>query len=142
MNGVAAIDLELWAERNVSRSGFPRLLCCLISGTCRGVQRLEIPGGEHMFLAGLDGLVVCEHGNAFVSSGASAWELSTEVNVKGKADSDYRKRTDRTGTVDKPNTAFLFATPRRWTGAAKWKTIFFFPGSMSSEALRIGCTKP
>lgn len=121
MNGVAAIELEQWAERNVSRSDFPRLLCYLICGTCRGVQRLEIPGGEHIFLSGLDGLVVCEKGNAFVPDGASAWELSTEVNVTTKANSDYQKRTEHRGTVDKPNTTFLFATPRRWATAGTWE---------------------
>jgi hypothetical protein len=73
-----------------------------------------------MFLSGVDGLVVCEGGNAFVPSGVSAWELSTEAKVKGKADRDYEKRTASEDTSDKANTAFVFATPRRWANGSTW----------------------
>jgi hypothetical protein len=91
---ITALDFEHWAQSYNAKFEFPRVIWRLISATCPDIQRLDIPGGEHSFLAGLDGVVQCESGNEFVPSGLSIWEFGTENKVTGKANRDYKKRTE------------------------------------------------
>jgi len=59
-------------------------------------------------------------GNAFVPTGLSVWELSTEDDVRSKAEEDYEKRKQRPPCLDRSQTTFVFATPRKWLGKTKW----------------------
>ena len=82
-----------------------------------------MPSGRSVWLPGWDGLLIVDGGNAWVPSGASAWEFSCEKDPKSKATRDYEKRTAAPKGADVPATAFMFVTPRSWTGdddGEKW----------------------
>lgn len=84
------------------------------------VVRIGFPAGEAVQLGGWDGIVAVEEGNALVPSGTSAWELSTNEEVKGKADGDYEKRSRDPLGIDPAQSTFVFVTLRRWGGKGNW----------------------
>jgi hypothetical protein len=118
---ITALDFEHWAQSYNAKFEFPRLIRRLISATCSDIQQLNIPGGEHGFLPGLDGVVQCGGGNDFVPSGFSVWEFGTENQVTGKANRDYKKRTESATAWNKKAANFCFATPCRWTQCETWE---------------------
>ena len=115
-------EIDRWSDLPDAHHRFPELIRRLVLATVSNPSRLDFPSGSSVRLPGWDGLVDVEEGNAWVPSGASAWELSCESNrtLTGKATSDYQKRTTDPLDVDIPNTTFVFATPRRWTGKRRW----------------------
>ena len=92
----------------------------LILATVPMPSLLDMPSGSSVRLPGWDGLLDVENGNARVPGGASAWEFSCEKNPQRKATTDYNKRRQNPQGVDKPETTFVFVTPRRWAGKGKW----------------------
>ena len=115
-------DMERWADLPDAHHRFPELIRRLVFATGCNPSRLDFPSGSSVRLPGWDGLVDVEEGNAWVPTGASAWELSCENNrsLTGKAKSDYEKRTEEPLGVDIATTTFVFATPRKWTGKRRW----------------------
>lgn len=119
---VDATELDLWAKRRDAQAMLPKLIRRLVHATVDRVIRAGFRAGEGVGLAGWDGIVVVEAGNAHVPDGTSAWEVGTSANAKGKADEDYEKRTKAPGDIDPSKTTFVFVTPRRWPGKAEWET--------------------
>ena len=116
-------EINRWADLPDAHHRFPELIRRLVLATVSNPFRIDFPSGSSVRVGGLGwGLVEVEEGNSWVPSGASAWELSCEVNrtLTGKATSDYQKRTADPSDVDIPTTTFVFATPRRWTGKRGW----------------------
>lgn len=117
---VDATDLNLWANRLDAQSSLPQLVRRLIHATVEQLQRINIPAGDSVQIGGWDGIVYTEQGNAFVPKGCSAWEFGATKEIKGKADSDYDKRSKEPLDMTPVETTFIFVTPRRWGGKNKW----------------------
>jgi hypothetical protein len=117
---VDGTDLTSWANRREAQGLLPRLIRQLVHATAERVLRIGFPAGEGVQIRGWDGIVAVENGNEFVPDGTSAWELSTNKAVKGKADDDYEKRCKDPRGIDPAQCTFVFVTPRRWGGKDDW----------------------
>lgn len=117
---ITADEIDRWADKRTAQSEFPWLLRRLIWASSHHGTYVDMHGGEQNHLSGFDGVVQCITGNGFVPEGTSAWELSTERTVKRKATKDFESRDADPGAFERPATAFVFATPRHWPGAANW----------------------
>ena len=71
----------------------PRLISRLIWASCNDLSRLDMPGGEQVYLGGFDGVVQCDVGTDMVPPSTSVWELSVRRDLATKAKNDYEKRT-------------------------------------------------
>jgi len=118
---VDATELRSWAKRRDAQALLPRMIRRLVHASVDRVIRAGFRAGEGIALPGWDGIVVVEKGNAFVPDGTSAWEMGTTEDVKGKADSEYEKRTGAPGEVDPSQTTLVFVTPRRWSKKKEWE---------------------
>ncbi len=121
MLSVPAYKLEDWSNRTTASSEFPRWIARLIWASCADLRRLDMPGGEHVHLAGFDGIVECDIGNDMTPAGISAWELSVRKDVCAKANEDFNGRNNNPGHLDKQDVAFVFATPRKWGDSRDWE---------------------
>jgi len=117
---VTANDLALWAGRRDAQERFPLLVRRLIQASPGHVTRLHFRSGEGVQLPGWDGIVTMQEGDAYVPTGPSAWELGVGVDPGTKANEDYAKRLADQAGVNPADTAFVFATPRRWAGKERW----------------------
>ena len=108
-----------WSDMPDARHQLPALVRQLVMATAK-VSEIEIPSGSSVQAGGWDGLVVAESGNPWVPEGNSGWELSCNKNPRGKATSDYNKRTADPLGEDTANTTFVFVTSRRWPGKREW----------------------
>ncbi len=117
---VDGTDLTYWANRRDAQAQLPQLLRKLVHATVEQVLSIGFPAGEGIQLGGWDGIVVVEQGNAFVPDGASAWEMGTTKNIKGKADDDYAKRLRDPRGIEPSQSTHVFVTPRRWGGKGDW----------------------
>lgn len=117
---VTATDIATWAQRLPARSQLPRLVRRLIRASAPGVQRFHFPADEGVQTGGWDGIVVGAHGDQFVPSGTSVWEMGVTSDVKGKADDDYTKRSQNPLGLAPKTTTFVFVTPRRWANKDIW----------------------
>ena len=104
----------------MAKADLPDLVRRLIWASCPDLVFVDVPGGEAIYLRGYDGIVEASMGNRFVPEGTSAWELSTESDVTGKANEDYNKRTNDPLNIDPVDTAFVFLTSRRWNQIREW----------------------
>lgn len=117
---VDATDLVAWADRLDAQAFLPMLIRRLILATNAQVSRVGVRCGEGVQLAGWDGIVIAESGNAFVPEGVSVWEMGTNQKIRQKAQDEYEKRTQDPKTVDPAQTTFVFVTPRRWSSKDVW----------------------
>lgn len=117
---VKSEEIENWADTGNAAGEFPRLLACLILGSCSDITNIAMPGGMGVFCGGKDGHTECVNGNAFVPGGISHWELSTEAESAAKATRDFDKRVRRVKAGYRSQQTFVFATPRKWPGAQAW----------------------
>ena len=116
-----ASDITRWADTPDAHHQLPQLIRRLVMATVPMPSLVDMPSGSSVPLPGWDGLLTVENGNAWVPSGDSAWEFSSQKQgIAGKANADYNKRlTDPLG-VNARDTTFVFATPRRWSGKRDW----------------------
>ncbi len=115
-----ATDLASWADRRDAQERLPQLVRRLVHATVLRIVRIGFPADESIALGGWDGIVTVEGGNAFVSNGTSAWELSTNKDVAAKAEGDYGKRCKDPRGIDPAQSTFIFVTPRRWPAKSDW----------------------
>ena len=111
---VSSNDIRGWASRIPARSTLPHLCRQLIHATLRNATKVDFPAYESVQRPGFDGEVICDVANSWVPSGRSAWELSTETGVKGKADKDYEDRTTETPPEERLQTTYVALTARHW----------------------------
>ena len=115
-----ATDLASWAQsRRDAQATLPQLVRRLVTATANDLTRISIRAGEGVGRPGWDGIVEAAGWSAFVPEGLSVWEMGVGE-PEGKAQSDYRKRTDEPGDVDPASTTFMFVSPKRWTGKDAW----------------------
>lgn len=120
MSQITALEIEQWADSLAARAELPRLLRRLVLATVPDVQHIDMPAGEGIQRHGLDGIVHCMDGNAWVRAGDSAWEFGTDKKPKAKADSDYATRLDTVLVDARAEMSFIFVTPRKWDGKKGW----------------------
>lgn len=112
--------LRAWADRRESEGEFPRLIRRLILETTPGVVELGIPAGDGVSTGGWDGVVASTEGSAWVPTGHSLWELSTEKSVGAKADRDYNKRVEAPGVAQPSEYEYVAASLRAWNKREDW----------------------
>ncbi len=118
---VNATDLVQWANRRDAQDTLPQVIRRLVHATVDRVFRAEFRAGEGVQFGGWDGIVESERGNAFVPDGTSAWEVGVGLDVKAKADGDYKKRTAEPLGITPSQSTFVFVTPRRWRDKHQWE---------------------
>ena len=113
---VSASDLKGWPETRArdAQENFPELVRRLLAET-PGVTNVSIRAGDGIAIGGYDG-IADSSGTAYLPEGRLLFEFGTGRQPASKAAQDYAKRVS-----DTPSGAvFVFATPRRWAGAAAW----------------------
>jgi hypothetical protein len=131
MRLIETTHLKTWAGSKLAESRFPYIVKALISAVIQP-EKLRMPFGDAVWVPGADGVVVNGEENRFVPIGLSVWELGTGARVKSKADGDYKKRSrdkakdgkERKAVqkLDRPQTTFVFVTPRVWKYKDDWVT--------------------
>ena len=116
MISIDASEIASWAARPEASNTLPDLVRRLIIATVPKVSLLDMPSGSSVHLPGWDGLLIVEHGNPWVPDGVSGWEFSRQSDFRAKATADYGKRTENPRGIETSNAAFMFVTPRVWTG--------------------------
>ncbi|HVC81406.1 MAG TPA: hypothetical protein VNL35_13000, partial [Chloroflexota bacterium] len=99
----------------------PELVRRLILATADRLQRIDMAAGEAVQQGGYDGIVVNAVPALFVPGGSSVWEIGVSDDIKGKADSDYQKRSANPIGADPAETTFVFVTPHRWASKRIWE---------------------
>ena len=112
-------DLMVWADSLEAQQKLPALVRKLIHGTIDNPKLCQFPADEGIRRCGWDGMLSAESGNAWVPKGKSVWEMGVDKNPGTKANADYKKRT-KAKNAEAKNTTFVFVTPRKWLGKAKW----------------------
>ncbi len=120
MRPFRACNIEQWADRLDARADMPTLLRRLVHATLRDSSRVDFPAWEGIERPGWDGVVVSPTGNSFVPEGISYWEIGASRNVKGKADGDFKKRTEDPIVAMPSNSTYVFVSPRKWTRKIAW----------------------
>lgn len=115
-----ASEIQNWADHPDAPHCLPELVRRLVLSTVPNLSLVDMPSGSSIHLPGWDGLLVADGGNAWVPSGASAWEFSCEKGPQSKATADYEKRTANPKDVDVAASSFVFVTPRRWSSKRRW----------------------
>ena len=118
---VTAVNIAKWSENNPreAQETLPSLIKRLIFASINP-SIIRFPSGDSIVQSGWDGNLKTDKGNAFVPTGDSAWEISTEKGVAAKANADYLKRTQNSGAVDKKKSTFVFVTSNQWSKLNKW----------------------
>lgn len=114
---ILAIELNQWADRSDSKTSFPELVRRLLAQT-PGISNIEVRAHEGTAAPGWDGRTTST-GSAYLPAGELRFELGTNKDVKGKADSDYRKRVEDLGD-EAHRYVYIFATPRNWSTGQQW----------------------
>ena len=113
-------EIVNWTDRPDAHHVLPELVRRLILTTIPLPEFLDMPSGSSVRMPGWDGLLSVSEGNAWVDSGASAWEFSCDNSAKQKADEDYEKRTANPQSVISSQTTFVVVTGRRFRGKNEW----------------------
>ena len=118
---VDATDLEQWSDRRDAQNTLPELLRRLVRATAPKIKRMDFPSGESIQYSGWDGICEVEGETQYVPNGFSSWEIGTQKKgIKGKADTDFKKRTEDPLGIDPRRSTFVFVTSRRWPGKSSW----------------------
>jgi hypothetical protein len=115
-----AADLTQWANRLDAQGLLPKLVRRLMLATTGDITRIDVRSEEGIRYSGYDGILEAAKGNTFVPVGLSVWEMGVNQDPKGKAESDYTKRTEDPLEVDPSQATFVFVTPRHWAGKKDW----------------------
>ena len=113
-------EIVNWADQPDADHVLPELVRRLILATAPLPEFLDMPSGSSVRMPGWDGLLSVSEGNPWLPADASAWEFSCEKGPKGKADRDYEKRKENPQGEIPSQTAFVFATARRFRGKKSW----------------------
>jgi excisionase family DNA binding protein len=116
---VNATDLNVWATTRDAHGKFPELMRRLLAST-PGITNLSIRAGEGVALSGWDGRADSQ-GTPYLPPGVLLFEFGAGRNTRSKADEDFAKRAKRPLGATPAASTFVFVTPRRWPGAARWE---------------------
>ena len=118
---IRARQIDDWAAANIdARQQLPALLRRLIHSTGQGLRHVDFPGYDNAQRRGWDGWVEADIATPWIPEGKSGWEFGTNQNPKIKADHDYSNRVRTVSAADRAECAFVFVTPRNWSGKDDW----------------------
>lgn len=116
-------DIQDWAGAPDGRYNLPLLVRKLITATIgiNNIQNIEFAYGEEVQTGGFDGELSASKEGLFVPKGESVWEFgSTKSSKKGKADSDYEKRTTNPLHKTPANTTYINVNGYKYRDKNKW----------------------
>lgn len=116
---ITATQIAEWAKTREAQACLPRLVRRLVHTAGKPTQA-AFHAGDSVSLPGWDGEVLNEHGNPWVPTGRSFWELSCEAQVTTKANRIYSKRTKETPDTIRAGAALIVVSAHRWSRKAKW----------------------
>ncbi|MEE9327445.1 MAG: hypothetical protein V3U71_09135 [Cocleimonas sp.] len=118
---ITANDIKNWVATNKKKAEIllPELIKRLVL-TCDNKADVNFPSGDSVSNEGWDGIVKSEHGNKYIPKGMSGWEIGTDKSVKGKANSDYEKRTNDASPLNRNKDTYIFISPRHWAKKDNW----------------------
>lgn len=116
---ISANEIVHWAANHNAQSELPKLVRRAISQVGSSTA-ITMPAGASVTAGGFDGIVFAQHGNAWVPSGKSYWELSVNAQPRTKAESDYRKRTAETSEEERSQSTYIAVTARKRDQRAEW----------------------
>ena len=118
-----ASEVDNWSDRADAEYMLPELARRLVLATLpEPPSWIDIPSGSSVRMPGWDGCLEVARGNPWVPDKVSAWEMSCDKKVTGKANKDYKKRTENPLGLDIAATTLVFVTSRRWLGKRQWET--------------------
>lgn len=121
MKWIDAYDLDkIWAGRRDCQETLPLLTRKLIRATSNSIQTIKFPSGENVLIGGWDGILEVTEETEYLPIGVSLWEFGASKDPKGKADSEYAKRTSNPLGFNPANSTFIFVTPRLWQNGKDW----------------------
>ena len=122
MRWISASDLVAWAARNDGgKAKFPELISRLIYAEKGPAARVSFPSDDSIHSHGWDGQCWVADATAFIPAGQSGWEFTAQRDgLSGKADYDYKTRTNDPQGLDPASTTFIFATLQRWPPKGRW----------------------
>ena len=121
LHRVLSTEIAQWfTENHPARYQLPVFIRILIRSTGKGIREANFPGYNEAERPGWDGTVDSEECTEWIPQGRSLWELGTSSSPKSKADSDFKKRIDKTPPAEQAAATFVFVTNRRWLGKDKW----------------------
>ncbi len=120
MKYVTTKDLREWAKSRDCQETLPHLVRRLIRSTATSIQCIKFPSGDNIHIGGWDGRLQVSTGTEYIPEGVSCWEFGCDAGAKGKADSEYEKRSKNPLGVIPSKCTFVFVTPRLWTKGEKW----------------------
>lgn len=119
---ITAREIEAWAHRNLqARALLAVFLRKLVNSTGQNLVRVDFPGYDQAERRGWDGWVEAGIATPWIPLGKSGWEFGCNEEPKQKADDDFAARVKAMTTAERLETAFVFATPRRWDGKESWR---------------------
>lgn len=119
---IKASDIEGWADNNIeARSLLAVLLRKLVHSTGNELQRVDFPGYDNAQRNGPDGVVEAGAATPWLPEGKSYWEFGTSKRPGEKANRDYSARLKSTDPDERSASAFVFVTPRNWSGKNAWE---------------------
>jgi hypothetical protein len=114
-------DFREWGMTVAAKTEFPRIIARMIRATASAGTVLHFPAGRDAFVGGWDGQVLCPAAADYVPEGISLWELGAERDHIGKADEEYRKRSNKPLSYSPAKCTFVFVTPNFWQNKDQWR---------------------
>jgi addiction module HigA family antidote len=117
-----ANDVIDWVDHNIpARARLSVFLRTLVNSTGSGLKKVDFPGNDDAERAGWDGWTEAKDGTPWIPPGTTGWEFGVNEDPKAKADGDFAKSVKaHNRKADRDQITFVFVTPRRWPGKAKW----------------------
>lgn len=117
-----ANDVTDWVDHHIpARARLSVFLRTLVNSTGVGLEKVDFPGNDDAERAGWDGWTEAKDGTPWIPAGTTGWEFGVNKDPKVKADGDFAKSLKAyKRKADRDQITFVFVTPRRWPGKAKW----------------------
>lgn len=120
MKWIKTLDLRQWADSLDCQQTLPLLIRKLIRATSNNIRNIHFPSGENILIGGWDGLLEAITETTYIPEGISLWEFGTNKDIKGKADTDYKKRTNDPLGYNHAEATYIFVTARLWNNKDSW----------------------
>ena len=120
MKWIDTLELRYWADRRDCQDTLPHLLRKLIRANSNSIRSIKFPSGDNVLLGGWDGVLEVSEETEYLPLGISLWEFGADKDIKGKANSDYEKRTKNPLGYDPKGCTLIFVTPRLFSKADEW----------------------
>ena len=123
MARITANDLKRWVETKSRdcQARLPELARRLVRASSPTASGVDVPAGDSVVLGGWDGRVDASQGGTNVPFGSSGWEIGSEKGVKGKADEDYEKRSQKPGRSSPWRIYVCLRHPSAWSKKRTWE---------------------